>query len=240
MMKVNMMRTLLVVMGLLAFLVSPVFEGESSFAGAAEKKAFSYKPPMRGKPGNRVGGGTRGTQEDMPVIAAFVPDHTGLTTQGQPVLYWYLSKTTKNNIEFTLNDDKGIQPVVEVTLKNIDRPGIHAIRLSDYNISLLQGIEYQWFVSVVRDPEQRSRDIIATGMIRRIEPSKGLIEDLARAGMTGKTEVPFVYAENGIWYDALSSISQLIETNPGDKALPGQRALLLQQIGMAEFAGAPK
>ena len=237
MIKVNRMRTLIVVMGLFAFLVSPVFEGERSFPGAAEKKAFSYKPPMRGKPGNRVGGGTRGTQEDMPVIAAFVPDHTGLTTQGQPVLYWYLSKTTKNNIEFTLNDDKGIQPVVEVTLKNIDRPGIHAIRLSDYNISLLQGIEYQWFVSVVRDPEQRSKDIIATGMIRRVEPSKGLNEDLARAGMTGKTEVPLVYAENGIWYDALSAISQLIETNPGDKALPGQRALLLQQIGMAEFAG---
>lgn len=233
-MQINKIKTLIVIMGLFAFVFSPVFDGRLN---AAEKKIFSYKPPMRGKPGNRVGGGTRGTQDDMPVIAALVPDHTGLTTQGQPVLYWYLSKTTKSSIEFTLNDDKGIQPVAEITLKNIDRPGIHAIRLSDYNITLLQGIEYQWFVSVVRDPEQRSKDIIATGMIRRVEPAKNIVEDLGRVS---RTEVPFVYAENGIWYDAFSSISQLIETNPDDKALLEQRALLLQQIGMADFYGFPK
>ena len=237
MMKVNRMRTLIVVMGIFALLGSPFFEGEGSFLNAAEKKVFSYKPPLRGKPGNRVGGGTRGSQDDMPVIAVLVPDHTGLTTEAQPVLYWYLSKTTKDNIEFTLNDEKGIQPVAEITLKNIDRPGIHAIRLSDYNISLLQGIEYQWFVSVVRDPEQRSKDIIAKGMIRRTEPSKDLIGELNHAGKTGS---PAVYAENGVWYDALAAISKLIETNPGDKTLLEQRALLLQQIGLAEFAGAPK
>ncbi|MBI5234066.1 MAG: DUF928 domain-containing protein [Deltaproteobacteria bacterium] len=237
MMRVNRVDILIVITGLFAFLISPVFEGNGSFLNAAEKKTFSYKPPMRGKPGNRVGGGTRGTQDDMPVIAALVPDHTGLTTLGQPVLYWYLSKATKNNIEFTLNDDKGVQPVAEMALKDTDRPGIHAIRLSDYKIDLLKGTEYQWFVSVVRDTEQRSRDIIATGMIRRVEPAKDLTEKLSSAG---KTERPFVYAENGIWYDALSALSQLIEENPDDKTLIEQRALLLRQIGMAEFSDVPK
>ena len=203
-------------------------------AKESTSQLFVYKPPMRGKPGNRVGGGTRGFDSDMPVVAALVPDHTGLTTMGQPILYWYLSQPTKHNIEFTLNDDHSIDPIIEVKLKNANTKGIHSIRLSDYNITLLQGIEYQWFVTVVRDPEQRSKDIIATGTIRRVEFSRGLNEELTRAG---KKEVPSVYAEQGIWYDTLSSLSELINANPDDKGLVEKRTSLLQQIGLSEVVG---
>src|SRR5437867_13335867 len=48
-----------------------------------------YKPPLRGAPGGRVGGGTRGTQErDIFVLSVLAPDHTGLTTREQPSLFW--------------------------------------------------------------------------------------------------------------------------------------------------------
>ncbi len=203
-------------------------------AKESTSQLFVYKPPMRGKPGNRVGGGTRGFDRDMPVVAALVPDHTGLTTKGQPVLYWYLSQPTKHGIEFTLNDDHSIDPLIEVKLKNANTKGIHSIRLSDYNFTLLQGIEYQWFVTVVRDPEQRSKDIIATGTIRRIEPSKALGDEL---GLAGKIDIPSVYAQQGIWYDTLSALSELINDNPDDKGLVEKRNSLLQQVGLTEVVG---
>ena len=40
-----------------------------------------YKPPLRGAPGGRVGGGTRGTPRDLFVLSALAPDHSGLTVQ---------------------------------------------------------------------------------------------------------------------------------------------------------------
>jgi hypothetical protein len=168
----------------------------------------------------------------MPFIAALVPDHTGLTTSAQPTLYWYLSKPTTYKVQFTLIDDKGIEPIIEEYLKDVGE-GIHSIKLSDYRQTLLLGIEYQWFVSIVRDRDQRSKDILATGMIRRTEAPE-IVADAMKAGRTGAY---YVYAEHGIWYDALSAISELIEENPHDKFLESQRASLLKQVGLPEIVG---
>src|SRR5262249_1261654 len=64
-----------------------------------------YKPPKRGAPGGREGAGTRGFREALPTLAVLAPqDHTGLTAQEQPVLYWYLSQETRQPVEVILTD----------------------------------------------------------------------------------------------------------------------------------------
>jgi len=45
-----------------------------------------YRPPKRGAPGGRVGGGTRGFQREVFVLSVLAPDHTGLTVSEQPFL----------------------------------------------------------------------------------------------------------------------------------------------------------
>ena len=45
-----------------------------------------------------------------------------------------------------------------------------------------------------------------------------------------------VYAENGIWYDAIGSVSEQIEAAPHDATLRVQRAALLEQVGLSEVA----
>ena len=197
---------------------------------------FVYKPPMRGKPGNRVGGGTRGQENGLPSLAALVPDHTGLTIQAQPSLYWFISETTTSRIEFTLSTKQGIKPLLEANLNISDEEsiqGIQCLRLSDQGLSLLPGEEYQWFVALVPDPEARSKDIVAGGAIKRIEPSKRLTERLAKAG---EMEIPGIYADEGLWYDVLSSVSALIGAYPDDKNLREKRTFLLEQAGLPEIA----
>jgi len=54
----------------------------------------TYRPPLRGAPGGRVGGGTRGIGDEFITLLVLAPNHVGLTVQGQPTLYWYLSKPT--------------------------------------------------------------------------------------------------------------------------------------------------
>jgi len=193
---------------------------------------FVYKPPKRGKPGNRVGGGTRGQGDNIPPLAALAPDHTGLTTKNQPSLYWFLARPTTNQIEFTVSNKQEIKPLLEISLNNPDRQGIQCIHLLDHGLKLSPEIEYQWFVALVPDPDSRSKDIVAGGTIKHITPSKTLTQRLTKAG---KMEIPGIYADEGLWYDALSSISELIKTNTNDKNLHLQRALLLEQVGLPKI-----
>ena len=45
-----------------------------------------------------------------------------------------------------------------------------------------------------------------------------------------------LYAEAGLWYDALSSLSDLIEATPDNPGLRQQRAALLKQVGLTDAA----
>jgi len=194
---------------------------------------FTYKPPKRGTPGNRVGGGTRGQGDIIPPLAALVPDHTGLTTKNQPSLYWFLAKPTTNRIEFTISNKQEIKPLLEISLNNPDRWGIQCIHLSDYCLKLSPGIEYQWFVALVPDPDSRSKDIVVGGTIKHIRPKKTLTQSLTKAGIM---EITRIYADEGIWYDALSAVCELIKIHPHDKNLHLQRTSLLEQVGLPEVS----
>ena len=195
-----------------------------------------YKPPLRGAPSGRVGGGTRGGPDGPDrsvVLSVLTPDHSGLTTQEQPSLYWYASKPTTYPIELTVTENQVVKPVLETRINSPSQPGIQRIRLADYNVRLKSGVVYRWYIAVVPDPKNRSKDILAGGFIERVEPSANL---RTRLSQVGAAQAPFVYAEEGIWYDALSAISDMVDGAPNDSALRTQRAALLEQVRLQEVA----
>lgn len=204
-----------------------------SVAAEQDSKVPVYKPPLRGAPASRVSGGSRGIGDETPRLAVLAPDHTGLTTQEQPTLYWYITHPVATRLEITVINEQTIQPLLEKKLNTPARAGIQKLSLKDFGLSLKQGIEYRWFVGLVNDPQQRSSDIIASGTIQRTPMPQGLKDKLAGAD---RKRTPFIYAEEGYWYDALDAISGLISAHPGDRELHEQRAALLEQAGLEEAA----
>jgi hypothetical protein len=192
-----------------------------------------YQPPRRGAPGGRVGGGTRGIGDELITLYVLAPNHVGLTVEEQPTLYWYLSKSINLPIEVTIIEDQAVYPLLEKRISLPVQQGIHPIRLKDYNIHLSPGKEYRWFLAVVPAPDRRSRDIIAGGMISRVESQEALRVKLTQAD---RKEIPRIYAEAGIWYDAVTAISDLMDEVPNDTLLRKQRAALLKQVGLSEVA----
>ena len=188
-----------------------------------------YIPPKRGAPGGRIGGGTRGTQREVFVLSVLAPDHSGFTTSEQPSLYWFISKSTSLPVELTVMDPQGVQPILETRLPSPVTAGVHRIRLSDFNVHLAPAAAYRWFVSVVPDPDRRSKDITAGGAIERVDMPEGLKAKLAQAA---KSDLPSLYGEAGLWYDTVAAISELIEAAPQDQALRAQRTALLSQVGL--------
>jgi hypothetical protein len=215
-------------------LSSPAVLAQSSAADKSEAAA-TYKPPLRGAPLTRVGGGTRGVGNVL-AVNVLAPGDTGYTTQEKPTIYWFASQPIDKPVEITITSTASLQdaatPVFEITLQPPIAKGIHAFRLADHGIALKPGVEYQWFVAVVRNPAQRSNDVLAGGTIKRVTDSPVQ----AQLKQASPAQAAALYAEAGIWYDAIDQLSRQISADQSNRELRERRAALLEQVGLREAA----
>lgn len=207
-------------------------------AGTQPPGAVVYVPPKAGAPRGRVGGGARGgaqgpSGESLVSLSVLAPDHPGLTVEAQPTLYWYLSRSSNAPVEFTIMTDETTRPLFETQVTDSGQPGVQRVRLADYGVRLEPGVTYRWYVALVPEPARRSRDILAGGVIERVEPPAGLEAKVSKAP---PTDIPRIFAEAGLWYNAIASLSALIEASPRDAVLKEQRAVLLEQVGLKDAA----
>jgi hypothetical protein len=204
----------------------------TTLAPASPLKKVIFRPPGDESGGIlpiRVGGGSRGGPSNGLSLEVLVPDQVALTTQAQPSLYWYQSKGTETPCEVTLIEPKNPKPLLVLETAEPTPQGIHAVRLGKFKVQLKPNILYRWSVAVVVDPQNRSEDIVANGLIKRIDPAPMLSGQLEKAAPQDKAAL---YAGSGIWYDALQSISDQIDHAPMDASLHDARDELLKQIGM--------
>jgi len=188
-----------------------------------------FRPPTQAAPSVRLTGGSRGSGDTRLELDVLAPDDVGLTTQPQPSLFWYQSRRANAEFELTLLQENEIRPTLQVFMDRPMEAGIHRLRLSDHGVTLAIGIEYQWVLALVHDPDNRSRDLVSSGVIKRIEPAAELKRELEQSP-TGSQAA--VYADAGIWYDALAALSDRIEASPEDRLLRDARVDLLRQVGL--------
>lgn len=195
-------------------------------------KAPVYKPPTLDAPKVRVDGRVRGTEDAALTLTVLAPERVGLTTKEQPSLYWFQSKPVDNHFELTIIEKNVVKPVLEAKFE-ASAAGIQRVRLSDYNVSLAEGVEYRWSVAIVLDPDNRSKDIVASGVIKRVKPAEKLLGRLKGAPAS---EVPYIYADEGVWYDSLEALSELVDAKPQDAKLREIRAVYFMQVGLHDAA----
>ncbi len=215
--------------------MKPLLVADAKDTAASTMKTIAYQPPRKGAPapGLRRGGGTRGTNQSVPVISLLAPEHVGLTVSEQPNLYWFTPTKQDQTFEFTLIGENAEAPAVETKLSSPTQPGIHQIKLSDYKVILSPGERYNWSVALIVDADERSANVVAKGAIERIDRDK--MEQPPAASLHG-VDAAKRYAEAGIWYDAVMALSDQIQSNPADVELRQMRASLLEQAGLTEVA----
>jgi len=192
-----------------------------------------YKPPFLNAPKVRVDGRVRGSDEALLTLTVLAPEHVGQTTKAQPSLFWYQSKSNRTRFELTITEGKKPEPLLELQFNRIPNDGIQRLRLSDHNITLMNNVEYRWSVAMIVDEANRSKDIVASGVVKRVDPP-----DTLKKRLTGAPDgdLPFIYADEGMWYDSLEALSNLIDKVPTKKDLHEQRAVYFMQVGLNEAA----
>ena len=199
-------------------------------AGATTPKRLLYRPPQRGAPAVRVNAGSRGAAESLPALYVLAPNHAGLTTQSQPTLHWYLSGPTAH-VEISLFLENDPKPLLELKLKGVTQAGIQKLSLSQQGVTLRPNLEYQWVVALVPDANNRSKDLVASAVVKRIAPTPALKEKTASAKAP---ELPMIFADNGIWFDAFDALLNWMAAKPKDAEAVDQITALLEQVGLQE------
>ncbi len=174
-------------------------------------KKILYKPPLRGMPRNRIFGGSRGKKSNEIYLTVIAPDHTGFTVNAAPKLYWCSDAEIEKPVEFSLVDPNFPQPVIEIIIEEKVKKGIHGVSLENHKINLKLGIEYQWSVAIIINSDDRSKDIVSTSHIQRINNMK---VDRSNSEPDKELEIITEFAEKGIWYTMFDRLYLLSLNHP--------------------------
>jgi hypothetical protein len=199
------------------------------------KPAVRYVPPKRGNPKSTQATGSRGctqVQQSPVSLTLLVPkDHDGLTTSSHPTFFWHVSAPVQ--MAFTLTQRGVVQPLWEQQIQP-SAAGIVQLQMPNNLPELLVGKEYRWSVTLLCNRDRPSANPFIQTWIERIPTTPSLTQQLA-AAPTDRDRAS-IYAQAGLWYDALAAISAAHTANPKDISILEERLLLLDSVGLERVA----
>ena len=201
----------------------------------AEQNPPTYHPIFADAGPSRVGSTNR-SAFGFTDIMVFAPIKKGATLSANPTLYWYQSAATTAPIEFVIQILRADEPTHELQLQRSLSAGINSVSLEELGVTLLPNIEYEWSVSIVMDPERRSRDIFSMGSVQHVEPDALLREQLANASLGEQVDK---LLSSGYWYDAMALLNSDAVTGDEQTALLSWRDAILNSQGLLAAFAAP-
>lgn len=209
------------------------------FSAPALAKSFQYVPPnprlllMR-----TTGGGARGgCLKSTPVsISLLVPnDHVGQTASERPTFSWYVSNPTSESVpmQFALVEPGVAQPLLVKSLK-ADKTGLVQLELSKNAPELQPEKKYRWTVSLTCNAQRPSENVYAMGWVKRVTATANQAKAITESG--SDNERALVYAQSGLWYDALTTMSKAYQANPQDPSTFESFVSLLDEVGLTQVA----
>jgi Domain of Unknown Function (DUF928) len=165
-------------------------------------------PPNLGDPSGRgQGGGSRGPcQEYEAVSAVLPPSKWGLTTLAYPTVWLYLPRglAAQVPVEFVLADSEGKVLFKEIADATPMPMGINPFPLPALAPALQVNQQYRWSIAIYCDASVPDRPVVIRGAIGR---SALPVESETRLNQGSDViDRAVVYAEQGFWYDALTTL----------------------------------
>jgi hypothetical protein len=163
----------------------------------------------------------------------------GLTSTAYPRLLFFVpyDAVKVSAIEFVLQDDQD-QTVYRTSVPVPSTPGIISVQLPATINELEIDQPYHWFFKVraVCEPNQATTLDYVEGWIQRIHLNPELANRLTQSSPQQQAAL---YAENGIWYDALTTLADLRLAEPENLTVAQDWTDLLKAIGLEDLANRP-
>ena len=163
----------------------------------------------------------------------------GKTVALHPTFWFYVpySRASLRSVEFVLQDAED-NDVYRTSLEMTDIPGVVGLRLPSTLAPLKIGKLYHWFFKTKASCDAQSSDVedYVEGWVQRVELSSILARQLEAATQLKRFNI---YAANGIWYEALTTLVELRLAAPKDATLNASWDTFLQSAGLGDIASKP-
>lgn len=167
-----------------------------------------YKPPTNQKPPSSKttstvsrSGGCRGNSGTT--LTALAPSsHVGHTASTHPTFAWFVPDSQSYPVEFRLYqyEPNGDRTRIQAVMLQ-SQPGIMSLSLPKEQPGLTVGQRYRWQVVIFCNPNRPSSALVAEADIDVVEMPPALVGELSAT--SNSLERADLYAESGLWYDAL-------------------------------------
>lgn len=237
-------RYLVLVATIAGFLGHDIKSAFCAPAPPQKRTRIRYKialPPPTGNPTQTSGAGSRGQSAGCPAVeiplTALVPTSIdsdfvwGRTLEARPTFWVYVPYTLTPKLPGELRlkeqDPEGNsrnQTIVRIT--NAD-PGVMGIRLPS-NKTLATNQLYYWSFVVLCDSSDASANQFVKAAIQRVAPK--------RVNLSAPGQKAALYAEAGLWYDAITQLGKTLHDRPQDTRTLEDWTTLLTDSGLNRIA----
>lgn len=218
-----------------------IWLGLTNSATAEQKSTQTKTTTDFGLPTHRRDGGSRGVQDSCVAntanqnLMALIPEKVvGINAAASPKLFFYVPKIKETStLEFVLRNQK--DQLIYETFLSTEGNGIMSVEIpGDVDSSLLKaGEKYHWYLSMICNNHQRSRDIVAEGWMHQKNLDQNLQEKLNNASSLEKVAI---YRQQGIWFDALSVLAENLDSETESTMMHQQWSEMLGSVGLENLA----
>jgi hypothetical protein len=163
------------------------------------------------------------------------PKNFGTTVSESPEFLVYIPQTVARQAEFVLKDEEG-NDLYRTIFEISGEEAIASLTLPSDEIKLESGINYSWYFSLICNPQDFRKNVETQGWTQRVELNPNLITTLETADPITRSQL---YAENGVWHEAIAILAQLRQEQPTDPLLAQTWQNLLESANLVEIANLP-
>ena len=184
-------------------------------------------------------GGSREPETKLPKLVVLGTTNTTDTISESPVLFFHTTGSKTAPVIFTLSIQprtatpaRANAPVVETRVEQA-AAGIYAVDLAASGTKLLPGENYEWSVATAVSGQTTTRDVVATGRIRRVAVKPQLTAEINAAPAAARHQV---FERRKLFYDALATLMTALEKQPTEQKLLAELEGILKRIGVERAA----
>ncbi|BAZ41209.1 hypothetical protein NIES4101_71710 [Calothrix sp. NIES-4101] len=199
-----------------------------------------FKPPGDRVPRTSAGGASRGptceinsSNSSQENVTPILPrSNIGLTVAEHPTIFIYIPKTKAKTAFFSFEDANG-NNIYQGHFNLPQQTGIMQIKLPSSVPQLKAEQKYKWSLAMICTADLEPDSPFISGWIRRVSVSHN--------SQTLHTNLDSVanLAASSLWYDAISTLAQLRQSQPNNPALVTVWQDLLNSVGLNAIANEP-
>lgn len=224
-----------------------VLANQNVLLSQASGSRIRFVPPVKKNPRQSQGSGSRGCRNQSiraNLVTLLIPskDYVGQTLSGHPTFFWHLSQPVSVPMQFSLVEDKSGGKTVFKQQIDSPQPGIIQVEIPQNQSELVPGRLYRWNITLLCNANRPSENVFLQSWIERVPTTPTLEQQLAGSKLNRNStpeelrDRASIYARSGIWYDAMTTLSEALKTDPQDTLVQDDFLSLLDQVGLGEVA----